>query len=223
MRRVMASRGDDEESASRRAISEHSRFLDSCRLPPQAVAQDLARSLRLAIQDATPPSAVGVPLPQGVAGPATAKYVGVVLDKEGGQRLAEAVICCLPPGDAGNAVRAAPKREQYHVTLWHGQAHGPLPPTLEALEGTTCTVQPIFVAWDATCVCCAVRLGEPLTESSLNEIAHVTVWTADGTPNKYSNELLRAAQGAEGLVVEVRNVEHDGLVPACVGTVSLVW
>ena len=158
---------------------------------------------------------------------AAARYMGVMLQKECGKRLAEAVIGCLPQGSIRDAAMGTPKREQYHVTLWHGKSHGPLTPNLESLQGTKCTVQPIYVAWDSTCVCCAVRLGEPLGASSLNEVAHVTVWTADGTPNKYSNELLESVQkdqlpGGQGATGWL-NVEGDGPVPECEGTVSLVW
>jgi hypothetical protein len=156
-----------------------------------------------------------------------ARYMGVMLEKDCGERLAEAVIGCLPQGSIRDAAMGTPKRGQYHVTLWHGKSHGPLTPNLESLQGTKCTVQPIYVAWDSTCVCCAVRLGEPLAASSLNEIAHVTVWTADGTPNKYSNELLESVQkdevlGGQGATGWL-NVEGDGPVPECEGTVSLVW
>lgn len=220
MRRVLKSRNDELEEASKSCLSAHAKHIDSCRLPPRSVADELRSSLERAIKDAAIPQVVGLQAPPGPDGavmlPAV-KYVGVELEREGAARLARALIGLLPGGDAHPA--RGTLKQKYHVTLWHHQAHGPLPPNLEGLEGAQCSVVPLYVAADERCVCCAVRLGEPVGAACRNDVAHVTVWTAEGTPNKYSNELLGRVAGGGAREGAVR-VEVGGEVAQCSGVVS---
>ncbi len=187
MQQVLSTAGRNEE-ASRRCLREHQDFIHSCRLSPEQVVDILKHSVRRAIQHAELPADAGTgvlqPVSQEEPAQAMPRYISIVLDD--GKAFADAVLAKLPPG----TVRPHDGREEFHVTLWHSQAHGALPTQLLALQGAQVRVQAKSVAANAICVCVAVEIEQPHGGLCMNAVPHVTLWTAEGTPNKYSNELL---------------------------------
>jgi hypothetical protein len=191
MQQIVSKRGTDEP-ASRACLKEHDEFLRCCRLSPQQVVDSLYNTLRIAIQHVELPPGVhtstGVlqPTPQEEAPQTVPKYISIVL--EDGKSFADAVFAMLPPGQGPE--RPDDGRKDFHVTLWHSQAHGALPHRLVALRGAQVLVQARMVASNEFCVCASVDVGEPCVDLCMNAIPHITLWTAQGTLNKYSNELL---------------------------------
>jgi hypothetical protein len=190
MQQIVSKRGADE-AASRACLRDHDEFLRNCRLPPQQVVHSLCNALRIAIQHVElppeAPTSTGVlqPTSQEEAAETVPKYISIVLDD--GKSFADAVFARLPPPEPE---RPDDGRKDFHVTLWHSQAHGALPPHLVALRGAQVVVQARTVAANEFCVCASVEVGEPCVGLCMNDVPHITLWTAQGTLNKYSNELL---------------------------------